>query len=115
VTVSAVRPGQIRTPIFNKAGDALSARLEAVPADLRSGYEKMYARGLFFSERGVNSPTPPEAVAKAILHALSARLPRPYYMVGFDARALKLVRSWIPARLRDRVIARLMGTFKRLH
>lgn len=114
VSVSTVRPGQIRTPIFDKAGAALTDRTAAILPDLLVGYEKMYARGSFFNERGVKSPTPPEAVAKAILHALTARAPRPHYHVGIDAQVLKFARGWLPTRLRDRIIARVMGTFKRL-
>lgn len=114
VTVSVVRPGQIRTPIFNKAGEALTDRKAAILPKLQAGYETMYARGEFFNNRGVKSPTPPEAVAKAIYHALSARFPRPHYHVGVDAKLMKAMRSWLPTRIRDRVIARVMGTFKRL-
>jgi NAD(P)-dependent dehydrogenase (short-subunit alcohol dehydrogenase family) len=114
VSVSVVRPGQVRTPIFDKAGEALTGRTAAILAELLPGYEKMYARGDFFNKRGLNSSTSPEAVAKAVLHALTARSPRPHYHVGVDALVLKLARSWLPTKLRDRIIARLMGTFKRL-
>jgi NAD(P)-dependent dehydrogenase (short-subunit alcohol dehydrogenase family) len=114
VSVSTVRPGQIRTPIFNKAGEDLVTRIAAISPDLLSGYETMYARGEFFNSRGVNSPTPPEAVARAIHHALTARFPRSHYHVGVDAHLMKTMRSWLPGRIRDRLIARVMGTFKRL-
>jgi NAD(P)-dependent dehydrogenase (short-subunit alcohol dehydrogenase family) len=114
VSVSVVRPGQVRTPIFAKAGAALAGRVAAIPAELRPGYEKMYAQGEFFNNRGVKSPTPPEAVAKAIFQALSVRSPQPHYHVGIDARLMKMMRSWLPTRIRDRILARVMGTFKRL-
>lgn len=114
VSVSTVRPGQIRTPIFDKAGAALTGRMAAIPTELLPGYEKMYARGEFFNSRGVNSPTPPESVARAICHALTARFPRPHYHVGVDAHLMKAMRSWLPSRIRDRLIARVMGTFRRL-
>lgn len=114
VFVCTVRPGQIRTAIFDKAGAALANRVTDIPPDLLPGYEKMYARGEFFNSRGVNSPTPPEAVARAIHHALSRRFPRPHYHVGVDAHLMKTMRSWLPVRIRDRIIARVMGTFKRL-
>jgi NAD(P)-dependent dehydrogenase (short-subunit alcohol dehydrogenase family) len=114
VSVSVVRPGQIRTAIFDKAGAALTDRTAAITPELLSGYETMYARGEFFNQRGVKSPTPPEAVAKAVVHALTARSPRPHYHVGIDAQLMKTMRSWLPTRIRDRIIARVMGTFRRL-
>jgi NAD(P)-dependent dehydrogenase (short-subunit alcohol dehydrogenase family) len=114
IFVSTVRPGQIRTAIFDKAGAALVGRKDAIPPELLPGYEKMYARGEFFNSRGVNSPTPPEAVGRAIYRALSRRFPRPHYHVGVDAHLMKAMRSWLPVRIRDRILARVMGTFKRL-
>lgn len=114
VSVSTVRPGQVKTPIFDKAGAALVDRTSAIPAELLPGYETMYARGEFFNRRGVSSPTPPEAVARAIYRALTARFPRPHYHVGIDARLMNLMRRWLPIRIRDRIISRVMGTFKRL-
>jgi NAD(P)-dependent dehydrogenase (short-subunit alcohol dehydrogenase family) len=114
ISVSTVRPGQVRTAIFDKAGAALEGRMAAIPDDLRCGYDNLYAQGLFFNKRGVKSPTSPEAVAKAIYRALTARLPRPHYHVGADAKLLKLGQLTLPTRILDRIIARLMGTFKRL-
>jgi NAD(P)-dependent dehydrogenase (short-subunit alcohol dehydrogenase family) len=114
VSVSTVRPGQVRTPIFDKAGAAIRDRKSAITPDLLGGYEIMYARGEFFNSRGVNSSTSPEAVARTIHHALTARYPRAHYHVGIDAHLMKAMRSWLPTRIRDRILARVMGTFKRL-
>ena len=52
---------------------------------------------------------PPEKVAKAIEHALSARRPRTRYLVGLDAKAQARLRHVIPTRVLDRVVARVMG------
>lgn len=114
ILVSTVRPGQVRTAIFAKAGEALKTRATVIPDELRNGYDKMYARGLFFNQRGVKSPTSPEAVAKAIYRALISRYPMPHYHVGADAKLLKLGQLTLPTTFLDRIIARLMGTFKRL-
>lgn len=111
ISVSIVRPGQIRTAIFDKAGEALTLRTGAISFELNAGYEKMYARGMFFNNRGVNSPTSPEAVAKAITHALTARRPKTHYHVGADAHVMKFAKYHLPTRLLDRIIARVMGTF----
>ncbi len=114
ISVSVVRPGQIRTAIFDKAGEALVPRTAAITPELRSGYEKMYARGSYFNKRGIKSPTSAEAVAKAIQHALTARFPRTHYHVGADAKIMQFAKLYLPTRLLDRVLARVMGTFNRL-
>ena len=74
----------------------------------------MYERGDFFNSRGVNSPTSPERVGKAILHALTSRFPRTHYHVGIDAKVLNLAQACLPIGGLDRIIARLMGVLHRL-
>ncbi|MDZ4659143.1 MAG: SDR family oxidoreductase [Bythopirellula sp.] len=114
ISVSTVRPGQVRTAIFDKAGAALVTRVPAIPPELRAVYEPMYGQGAYFNERGVNSPTRPEAVSKAILRALTARWPRAHYHVGIDAHVMNFAKRYFPTRLLDRVLARVMGTLRRL-
>ena len=48
---------------------------------------------------------PPEDVADAVEHALSAEKPRTRYLVGRDARLRARVQR-LPVRIRDRVIVR---------
>jgi hypothetical protein len=56
-------------------------------------------------ERGI----PPQRVAKAIEHALSARRPRTRYLVGLDARSQARLKAILPTRLVDRLVARFTG------
>ena len=55
---------------------------------------------------------PPERVAKAVEHALTASRPRTRYVVGIDARGQILLKALLPDRALDWVIARLLGTGK---
>ena len=55
-------------------------------------------------ERGA-AGAPPEAVADAVEHALTADKPRTRYLVGRDAKLRARVER-LPDRLRDRVIVR---------
>jgi hypothetical protein len=48
-------------------------------------------------------------VAKAIEHALSAGRPRTRYLVGIDAKVQARLKSLLPTRLLDRIVARAMG------
>jgi NAD(P)-dependent dehydrogenase (short-subunit alcohol dehydrogenase family) len=112
VTVSLVRPGQVRTPIFAKARVALAARQREIPDELAPGYGKLYARAAHFNERGAQASTTPEAVARAIFRVLRARRPRPVYLVGGDAWGLELMHLAFPPRLMDWVLATTMGLKK---
>ena len=112
IPVSIIRPGQVRTSIFDKAGEALDKRRSEIPEPLKKGYDKMYARAAKFNERGTKSPTSPEKVARVVLQALTAKHPSPRYHVGRDAHGMRLFNAIMPQRLIDRLLARAMGVFK---
>jgi NAD(P)-dependent dehydrogenase (short-subunit alcohol dehydrogenase family) len=113
VTVSLLRPGQVRTSIFAKAGAALVARQREIPAELADGYGTLYARAQKFNERGAQASTTPEKVARAVQKILRARRPRPVYLVGGDAWGLELAYLGLPPRIMDWFLAAAMGV-KRL-
>lgn len=108
VTVSLIRPGQIRTPIFAKARTQIADSQQQIPDALRRGYDEFYRRANYFNERGAKSRTPPDAVARAALKALQARWPLTHYHVGWDAFGMRLAKN-LPSRLVDRALARVMG------
>jgi NAD(P)-dependent dehydrogenase (short-subunit alcohol dehydrogenase family) len=114
ISVSLIRPGQVRTVIFDKSREAIAARIATMPADLRPGYEKMYETAAQFNERGAQSRTLAEHVAKRVLHALTSSWPRTHYHVGLDAQGMMLSKSYVPARLIDRVLARVMRMLRPL-
>jgi NAD(P)-dependent dehydrogenase (short-subunit alcohol dehydrogenase family) len=109
IPVSSIRPGQVRTPIFEKARLALEERGKVVPPELADGYGKLYARSLKVNERGAKAATSSQAVAKAVRKALRARRPKPHYIVGADALGLQLLQSVIPTRWMDRLMGSIMG------
>jgi len=49
---------------------------------------------------------PPERVADAVAHALTAKRPKTRYLVGRDAQLLVLIRRLLPDRWRDELILR---------
>jgi NAD(P)-dependent dehydrogenase (short-subunit alcohol dehydrogenase family) len=114
ISVSLIRPGQVRTVIFDKSREAIAERIASMPADLRPGYEKMYETAAQFNERGAQSRTLAEHVAKRALHALTSSWPRTHYHVGLDAQGMMLSKSYVSARLIDRVLARVMKMFRPL-
>ncbi len=112
IPVSIIRPGQVRTSIFEKARASLDSRAVNIPADLLDGYKVMYARAGKFNDRGARSATSPEKVASVVLRALQAKWPRTHYHIGIDAHGMKLAQLLVPQRLIDRILARTMDVLK---
>ncbi|HEX5928812.1 MAG TPA: SDR family oxidoreductase [Solirubrobacterales bacterium] len=107
IAVSIVEPGSIDTPIWERgerSADEVgerSPRREALYGRAIERYREVVRQT---AERGI----PPEKVAKAIEHALSASRPRPRYLVGLDAKVQARLKLVIPTRAFDRVVARIM-------
>jgi NAD(P)-dependent dehydrogenase (short-subunit alcohol dehydrogenase family) len=113
IPVTVIRPGQIRTPIFDKAGAFLEARATAIPEEMLDGYADLYARAVKFNARGARAHTGPDAVARTVLRALRARRPKSRYYVGLDAVGLQIAYEWLPTRLMDWIFAAVMGVNRR--
>ncbi len=109
VEVSAVEPGAVSTPIWEK-GRATSERVRAnIPAEgLR-----LYGRGIEALSKGIAETAaagvPPFEVAKAVEHALTARRPKARYVVGRDAKIRLALSRLLPTRTMDRLIVNRMG------
>jgi NAD(P)-dependent dehydrogenase (short-subunit alcohol dehydrogenase family) len=113
IPVTVIRPGQIRTPIFDKAGAALDARAQKIPPGLADGYASLYAQAIKFNQRGANNPNGPDAVARKVLRALRARRPKSRYYVGLDAIGVQVAFVWLPTWLMDWAMGAAMGVNRR--
>jgi NAD(P)-dependent dehydrogenase (short-subunit alcohol dehydrogenase family) len=108
ISVSIVEPGSIATPIWERSDREIDALLERAPqteALYRKQVAAMRRVSRSLSDRGI----PPDKVASRIEHALSARRPRPRYLVGIDAKIQARARPLIPTRVFDRIVARVAG------
>lgn len=114
ISVSIIRPGQVRTSIFDKARVHLESRSAEIPDELKSGYDEMYARAGSFNERGANALTSPERVASIVLKAINSKRPKTHYTVGIDAHGMHFANRLTPQRVLDRALARVMGVLKPL-
>jgi NAD(P)-dependent dehydrogenase (short-subunit alcohol dehydrogenase family) len=85
IHVSAIEPGVIMTPIFEKAMGDLP------PAD--SVYPANRLLGEWFMQSLVNAPLTPDAVAEVIAGAVADPAPKLRYLVGPDAEALVAFRA----------------------
>jgi len=108
IHVSAIEPGSIDTPIWERGeqiADEVSARAPATQEELYGAtIERFRAAVRRTAERGIA----PERVAATIAGALEARRPRTRYVVGTDARGQALLAGLLPDRVLDAVVRRMM-------
>jgi NAD(P)-dependent dehydrogenase (short-subunit alcohol dehydrogenase family) len=79
IRIAIIEPGVILTPIFEKATD-----VPATDSPYFIGIRRLFS---FFQAQFING-TLPEAVAAAILHAITTTEPKLRYTVGRDAAAM---------------------------
>jgi NAD(P)-dependent dehydrogenase (short-subunit alcohol dehydrogenase family) len=104
IDVVVIQPGAIRT---EWSGIARQSLLETSGAGAYAGQARQTASMLARVDDGNGAP--PEVVARAVSHALSARRPRTRYVVGGGAKPLLALR-WL---LSDRAFDRLMRNVSR--
>jgi NAD(P)-dependent dehydrogenase (short-subunit alcohol dehydrogenase family) len=108
IHVAVVEPGSVKTPIWAKA----ETDIDAIEASMPAGGKEMYG-ALITAMRTTIAETaqrgmPPEKVAKAVEHALTAARPRTRYLLGADARAQVVLGALLPDRAMDALTARFL-------
>ena len=107
--VAVIEPGSIQTAIFEKARPYGEEMLDKLPEEGKRLYADMGRAVIDAFSRIEKQAIPPERVARAIEHALTAPRPKTRYLVGIDARIQALLAWLLPDRARDWVIARVLG------
>ena len=106
IKVAIVEPGSIDTPIWERgeltADELATPEREALYGEVVERYRKVIKDT---AERGI----PPEKVAKAIEHALTARRPRARYLVGLEAKVGARIKLLLPTPVFDRIVARQLN------
>jgi hypothetical protein len=51
---------------------------------------------------------PTDAVVQAVLHALTAKRPKTRYLVGTDAKIRAIMVKWLPDRLQDWILKKVL-------
>jgi NAD(P)-dependent dehydrogenase (short-subunit alcohol dehydrogenase family) len=106
--VALIRPGAIATPMFEKVSAYGNDMVRRLPEEGQHRYQAMIQAVGAALRQLEKHALPPETVALAIAHALTAARPKTHYLVGLDARVQALVAWLLPARLRDALILRLL-------
>ncbi|HET7874327.1 MAG TPA: SDR family oxidoreductase [Methylomirabilota bacterium] len=108
IHVAIVEPGAVATPLWQRGTSAAEVMYAGVPEEKRALYATARERVLKAARHAERNAIPPEAVARAVAHALTAKKPRTRYLVGRDARIQALLARWIPDRIRDGIIRKFM-------
>jgi NAD(P)-dependent dehydrogenase (short-subunit alcohol dehydrogenase family) len=103
VRVVLIEPGSVATPIWSRGGAAGDDLIKTLPAEV-SLYAGQIEAARANASRMARRGLAPERAARLIVKALTARSPRPRYLIGSDARMAALV-ARLPYRLRYRLTA----------
>jgi NAD(P)-dependent dehydrogenase (short-subunit alcohol dehydrogenase family) len=109
IAVSLIEAGSVATPIWQKSIRRADASLAAAGERSRSLYGAATDAMRASAARRSRSGVPPDAVARAVMWALTARRPRARYLVGADARLQALPVHYLPDRLREWIVLRAIG------
>ena len=109
IRVCTVEPGAIKTPAVDKTLGHVENDIASLPARGRQQYGDMLRN---FARRGYEREvhgSPPEVVATAVHHALTARRPRVRYRVGKHSTVLGILPRLLPDRIFDALRLRIAG------
>jgi len=108
IHVAVIEPGTIATPIWDKgvtSGDELEASMSE---QAKRDYGPLIATVRRASEQGAKTGLPPDAVARDVAHALTAKRPKTRYLVGKEAKSRALLARIAGDRVIDAGVARVM-------
>ncbi len=109
VRVCIIEPGAIQTPAVDKTLGHMQAVIDHLPAAGREQYGEMLKQfGIRANARQAEG-SPPEVVAQAVHHALTASRPRIRYVVGKHAKLLSRLPRILPDRVLDAILLRMLG------
>jgi NAD(P)-dependent dehydrogenase (short-subunit alcohol dehydrogenase family) len=102
IAVVLIEPGAFRSNIWEGASNDVQRRLD-------SQYFAAYRRlqdGIKASQRLMGDPI---EVARLISSVMTAKQPKPRYLVGYDARAIDIYSKLLPTEVRDRLARITLG------
>jgi len=104
IEVVAVEPGAIATPIWDTSMAAADEIEKRLPPQAFEYYQAGMDGARANARKSAKDGAPPEKVAEAVAHALTATRPQTRYLVGTDAKIVANIILRLPTRLRDRLM-----------
>ena len=108
IDVALIEPGAVATPIWEKSQAAGLALRQAWTPDAAALYADALSAVERAALRSATQAISPDAVVRALAHALTAPRPKTRYLVGTAARIQAII-ALLPDRLRDRLLTRALG------
>ncbi|KAF2413150.1 retinol dehydrogenase [Microbacterium sp. B35-04] len=109
IAVSVVEPGPTDTETWRE----VDAMIDDMHARMSPHHRDLYAQHVVGLRKNIarfgSAAAPPDAVVRAVEHALTARRPRARYVVGAPARTMVAMRALLPTRTGDAIGARIAG------
>jgi NAD(P)-dependent dehydrogenase (short-subunit alcohol dehydrogenase family) len=111
IDVVMVEPGGVKTPIMGKITRRIEQAHREGPPELRQRYGAMMTTAIQITNNidqraGVDA----SVVAKVIGKALTVRRPRTRYLVGRDAILAATMAKFVPDRVIDRLLLKMMAS-----
>ena len=104
IQVSIIEPGAIATPIWEKSAKEAEGLEASVSAEAKALYGEAVIRIREAIAQAAQRAIAPEAVVRAVHHALTAARPRTRYLVGTDAKLRAWMVKWLPDRIQDKLL-----------
>lgn len=114
IHVCIIEPGNVKTPIWNKATEELQRIETMLAGDDHEDYALVAPALAGLAQEGAARGVAPSKVAAKVEHALTAARPRARYLVGADAKVVDNLLTRLPDRVRDRVVSALTRRSARL-
>lgn len=104
IQVSIIEPGAITTPIWEKSAKEAEGLEASVSAEAKALYGEAVIRIREAIAQAAQRAIAPDAVVRAVHHALTASRPRTRYLVGSDAKLRAWMVKWLPDRIHDMLL-----------
>lgn len=104
IQVSIIEPGAIATPIWEKSAKEAEGLEALASEEAKALYGEAVARIREAIAQAAQRAIPPEAVVRAVHHALTSSRPHTRYLVGRDAKLRAWMVKWLPDRVHDRLL-----------
>jgi NAD(P)-dependent dehydrogenase (short-subunit alcohol dehydrogenase family) len=114
IQVALIEPGAVATPIWEKGRGEMARLLASLPDRGRELYGPLIATFSAYLDGSEARGVPPERVAEAVAHALTAARPRTRYRVGPDAHITWWLAKFLPDRVMDAFLAWKLGLPRRI-
>jgi NAD(P)-dependent dehydrogenase (short-subunit alcohol dehydrogenase family) len=109
ITVSIIEPGPVKTPIWEKTRETAGKAAQNYPVQAFELYGPALSAFGAAAEKAAQGGVLPEAVVRAVEHALTARRPKIRYVVGPRAQLQAFLKRILPDRMFDKLIVKRRG------